>query len=166
MTLVDHANSILDCLIRHQLVDGRIQPISNLELLRATRRQPADYAVVYGQANSLLDIASLESGLPLIGRLIEFDRRDEEASAWAAWKPFESLLYYTSPRLKCWTSADVTSLKNHLPAGSPSIIWKGMEAQSGQWLGKALQVAQTAIHEHAERLLQANVDRVEQRADA
>ena len=160
MTLVDHANAILDYLAWHRRCDGRIQPIPNVELLKATNRGTSDYAVTYGQAASLLDIASLRSGLPLIGRLIEFDRGIDDA-AWAAWKPFESLLYFTSPRLKHWKSTEVTSLRTHLPSGAPSILWKGMEAESEQWLGKALQVAQTSIHAHAERCLRIDVGSLE-----
>ena len=161
MTLVDHANAILDYLAWHHCDEGRIQPIPNVELLRATNRQPSDYAVTYGQVASLLDIAALRSGLPLIGRLIEFDRGNEDSPAWASWKPFESLLYYASPRLKYWTSAEVTSLRAHLPTGAPSILWEGMEAQSEQLLAKALQVAQSVVHVHAERFLRIDVGSLE-----
>jgi len=147
-TLVDHANAILDFLKERRDAVGRIAPIFSSGLLVATRRDPSDYAKVYGQANSLLDLACLESGQLLIGRLVLFDHRDPEDGHWANWVRFESLLYTSSPRLKIWGDDDIEAIRAGLLAGSPFNLWRDRECRSEELLTRALEVAQRVIERH------------------
>lgn len=153
MRLIDHANDILDFLARRRDAEHRIAPIANAELLVAMGKRPADYAVAYGQANSLLDIASMEADQPLIGRLILFDHCDDPTGAWANWLPFGSLLYHSTPRLKTWSDADLAAIRTRLKLGRPSDLWKAMEDESEVWLRRALSCAQEVIRLHVDSCL-------------
>lgn len=151
MPILDHAHAILDFLANRREADRRIAPISNVDLLAATGRNPPDYAVVYGQANSLLDIACIETEQPLIGRLVLFNHRDLTSGPWGNWVPFESLLYYSAPRLKLWSDADLAAIRGRLRPGRPSDIWHEMENQSEELLRRAISVAQRVIELHVDR---------------
>lgn len=156
-TLVDHANAILDFLKqRRDKKVGRIAPIFSSDLLVATGRDPSDYAKVYGQANSLLDLACLESGQPLIGRLVLFDHRDPRDGPWANWVRFESLLCTSSPRLKIWGDDDIEAIRGGLLAGSPFNLWRDRECRSEELLTRALEVAQRVIERHVLEMIAPN----------
>lgn len=154
MSYVEHANRILDFLAGMRTAEGRIPLISNVDLLRATtERNPSDNAVAYGQANSLLDIASLEADLPLIGRMVVYDRPIDDGP-WAAWRPFRRLIYDIAPRLKHWSDADIEAVRNKLRPGQPGRLWREMEGASKAWLYRALEVAQQVIQAHVDDILE------------
>lgn len=149
MTLVEHANKILGYLLKQRRADGTIPAIANVDLLRAiTDSNPSDYAVTFGQANSLLDIACLQADLPLIGRLVEFDHKDSKAGPWVIWNEYSSLLYFSAPRVKKWSDEDLQEIRTNLKSGSPRKHWKSMEAESELWLRKALRKAQSEVEAH------------------
>lgn len=76
MTFRKHAEAIADVLsARRDGNPGTIAPLLNTEMLLPTERVPADFALAYGQAISLLDFAALKADRPLIGQLVLFDRR-------------------------------------------------------------------------------------------
>lgn len=152
MRVIDHANDILGFLARRRDAKHRIAPITNTELLVAMGRQPGDYAVTYGQASSLLDLASMEAGQPFIGRLILFDHRDDTTGAWENWLPFARLLYSSTPRLKTWSDTDLAAIRTHLRLGKPSNLWKAIENESEVWLQRALSCAQEVIGLHVDSL--------------
>ena len=154
MTYIEHANIVLDYLAHRRGPDFRILPLTNTELLEATTQaSPSNFAVAYGQVNSLLDIASMEADLPLIGRLITFDHKDSRSGPWADWLRFESLLFHSAPRLKEWSDTDIYLIRAQLKPGTPSEIWKGMEKDSGMWLDRVLLSAQKAIRTHVDQYL-------------
>lgn len=156
MPLVDYANEILDFLANRRDEVDRIAPIFNRDLLVATGRNPSGYAVLYGQANSLLDLACLEAGQPLIGRLVLFDHRDPRDGPWANWVPFESLLYTSSPRLKLWHDDDLEAIRGGLLEGRPSDLWRARECRSEELLTSALEVAQRVIERHVLQMIAPN----------
>ena len=121
-------------------------------------RRPSDYAVIYGQANSLLDVASMEADQPLIGRLVVFDHHDDHSGAWANWLQFGSLLYYSVPRLKAWSDADLMAIRTRLRPGRPSDLWRAMEPDSEAWLKRALVYAQEVIQVHVDNDLADSAD--------
>ncbi len=152
MTYIEHANRVLDHLASRRGPDLRILPLTNTELLKATTQaNPSDYAVVYGQVNSLLEMASMEADLPLIGRLITFDHKDSRSGPWADWLQFESLLFHSAPRLKAWSDSDISLIRSQLKPGTPSEIWKVMETDSAMWLNRVLSSAQKAIQAHVDQ---------------
>ena len=153
MTLVEHAGTILSFLAKRRRVDGLIPAVSSVELLKATNRNPSDYAVTYGQANSLLDLASMKANLPLIGRLVIFDHGDDPSGPWANWRPFESLLYYSAPRLKSWSDEDIEAIRSELKPGTPAALWAEIEDESAAWLEKALVSAQQVVRVHVAEFL-------------
>ena len=156
LPLVDHAHAILDFLANRRDAVGRIAPIFSRDLLIATGRNPPDYAVVYGQANSLLDIACLKAKQPLIGRLVLFDHHDLREGPWANWVPFESLLYTSAPRLKLWCPDDIGAICGGLSPGRPSDLWHDMECRSEELLSSAVEVAQGVIERHVLELIAPN----------
>jgi hypothetical protein len=150
LRIIDHANDILDFLAGRRNAKGRIAPISSVDLLIAMGRRPSDYAVIYGQANSLLDIASMEADQPLIGRLVLFDHSDDHSGAWGNWLQFGSLLYYRVPRLKAWSDGDLMAIRTRLRPGRPADLWSAMEDKSEAWLERALVYAQEVIRVHVD----------------
>jgi hypothetical protein len=153
MTLVEHANVILNYLAKSRRPDDRIPAVTSVELLKATDRNPPDYAVTYGQANSLLDLASMKANLPLIGRLVTFDHSDDPKGPWANWLPFESLLYYSAPRLKAWSDGNIELIRSELKPGTPAALWSEIENESAVWLAKALDSAQGVVRIHVDDFL-------------
>jgi hypothetical protein len=147
-TIVDHALAILDCLQARRSASGQIAPIRNVELMRTIGRDPGAFGVIYGQANSLIDHAALLSDLPLIGRLVVFDRPDESLD-WPDWKDIESLVCFSAPRLKHWTAAELTAIRQNLQPGSPTKHWDEVQKKSNDWRARALAAAQAAVREHA-----------------
>ena len=146
MTLVEHAKVILGFLANRRNVDDRISAITNVKLIRSTiNREPSDFAVTYGQANSLLDLACLEAGLPFIGRLVMFDHSDDSSNSWKNWGQFESLLYHSAPRLKRWSDADITLIQQKLRPGNAADLWSKIKDQSEELLNGALVTAQQTV---------------------
>lgn len=146
MTLIEHAQIILEFLSERRDSYGVIAPLTNTELLHATGKNPSEYAVVYGQANALLDIASLEAGLPLFGHLVTFDRGDQWHGPWQNWRPYKTLVM-CAPRLTLWTNEDIDKIRKSLQSGSPERLWRDMAANSDEWLKKAVASAQVALQD-------------------
>ena len=153
MTLVEHANTILDYLATSRRPDGRIPAVTSSELLKATGRNPSPMAETYAHTNSLLDFASMKADLPLIGRLVIFDHGDDPTGPWANWLPFESLLYYSAPRLKAWSDEDIEAIRSELKPGTPAALWAEIEDESAAWLEKALVSAQQVVRVHVAEFL-------------
>jgi hypothetical protein len=153
MTFVEHASVILDYLVTSRRRDGRIPAVTSSHLLTATGRKPSAYGKAYAQANSLLDFASMKAGLPLIGRLVIFDHGDNPTGPWANWLPFQSLLYYSAPRLKAWSDGDIEAIRSELKPGTPTELWEEIEDQSGVWLTKALDSAQEVVRIYVDDLI-------------
>lgn len=153
MTLVEHANTILDYLSKSRRPDDRIPAVTSSELLKATGRKPSHFGKTYAQVNSLLDFASMKAHLPLIGRLVIFDHGDDRSGPWANWLPFESLLYYSAPRLKVWSDGDIDAIRSELKLGTPAALWAEIEEESAAWLQEELATAQHLVRGHVDELL-------------
>lgn len=154
MTFVEHASVILDYLAASRRRDGRIPAVTSTQLLATTGRKPAAYGKAYAQANSLLDFASMKADLPLIGRLVIFDHGDDPNGPWANWLDFESLLFYSAPRLKAWSDGDIEAIRRELKPGRPAALWAEIEDESAAWLAKALDSAQQAVRVHVDEFLE------------
>jgi hypothetical protein len=144
---MEHAETILNFLSNRRDANGLIAPISNADLLRETNRTASGYAITYGQAISLLDIASLNANLPLIGQLVTFNRSNQFDGNWEIWEQFNTLLT-CAPRIKSWSDADIINVRDCLSPRSPSLMWREMAEDSEIWLQRSIESAQIALQEY------------------
>jgi hypothetical protein len=147
---VERAEAILDFLSNRRNVDGFIVPLRNVDLMREMTGLTS-HGVAFGQAISLLEIASLNLDLPLIGRLIDFDRPGDCDGQWACWKPYMPFISL-APRFKSWWDEDFLRLKQELHShrGRPSDIWTEMAKDSPWLLYRARAVAETTLQRYAD----------------
>ena len=143
MTHVERAQIILELLAKRRDSFGAIAPVSNKEVMLATGADPSHFGVAYGQANSLLDIASLRASLPLVGQLVTFDRGDQFSGPWSHWAPFKTLLT-CAPRLKTWADKDIELIRSSLEPGNPSTLWRDMEKNSKKWRQNSIKLSTTS----------------------
>ena len=137
----EHARRTLVELASRRGADKTIGEIACKELLLALGLTPRHYAKTYGQVASLLDVTCLLQNLPLIGRLIKFERSSDEVGLeWSLWRPHMAEID-AATLAKQWSDEDFSRLLSSFPSVSAKKWWKQHEADSAALLKKALSVA-------------------------
>jgi uracil DNA glycosylase superfamily protein len=151
--LIKRASAILEFLRHRRGEGGLIVPIRNVDLMQQMEGR-ANCGVVFGQANSLLDLACLVTGMPLLGRLVTFERKDDCVGAWANWKTYMPFISLAS-RFKVWSDDDFDRIQNELEQrpGVPARMWKDLEPDSERLLCEAAEVARRVLESYAEQFL-------------
>ncbi len=136
-----HAHRAIQEIARRRHPDLSIEKITSVDLLTALSYKPRDYAKVYGQVASLMDATCVAQELPLFGKLIKFERTDDEiGAAWSNWRPHMDEIE-AAVLARRWSDEDIQRILNNLPEISAKRWWRQNENRSAELLQSALSVA-------------------------